>query len=505
MTDVADANPSGEGRRLWLWVLAGLLALLAGGIFAGLTRLQAQPVPAPQWVVDRVNAQADALLPDATLEFRNIRLGMDPDYHPQIYLDDVTVAQGEGLPLVDMRSVQGDLSIGALLSGEVELRRVELSGAVLKVARAQDGSFDIAIGQSESQEIRQISELGDLFGVLDGALAAPDLDGLVEVAAEGITINYTDVGSGQTWTGDGGQMRLFREGGSLLLTADAALLTGRQDLAALSISISRDGSTGEAVLSVVIEDAAAADIAQQVPALAWLSAVDAPLSVAFRAKLESEGLATLSSTLELGAGVLQPNPSTRPIPFSDAIVTLEYDPIEGRIQFDEFVLDTAWGQASAQGNAQLQAFDGVLPREIVGQFRFDNLEGALGGLYETPERLEKVSADFRLRLDPFTLDIGQAVVVDGESTLVATGQIRAQREGWEVALDLGIDEVEAPRIKELWPQSVRPNLRRWVVNNIEGGTAHQVSWSVRARPGEPVDISSSQHFRDAEMRVLRTL
>ncbi|MEM9436905.1 MAG: AsmA-like C-terminal region-containing protein [Pseudomonadota bacterium] len=495
----------GPWLRPWVWVLGACVLAVLLAVFAGLTRLQAQPVPAPQWLVDRVNAQADALLPDTTLGFRSIRVGMDLQYHPQVYLDDVTVTQEGGLPIVDLRTVQGDLSVGALLGGEVELRRVELSGAVLKVRRDTDGNFDVALGQAGGGEAQQINEIEDVFGAVDRAFTAPELNGLREVVAEGITINYTDAASGQIWTGDGGQVRLFREGRGLLVTADAALLTGREDLAAISISVSREEATGAAVLSAVVEDAAAADIASQVPALAWLSAVDAPISVAFRARLEEAGLTNLSATLELGAGGLKPNPSTTPVPFSDALVTLEYDPEARRVRFNEFLLDTAWGQASAQGTAELQDFNGGLPREIVGQFRFNNLEGALGGLYAAPQRLDKVSADFRLRLDPFTLDIGQAVVVDGASTLLGTGQVTARREGWDVAVDLGVDDVAAPRIKELWPEAFRPGLRRWIVNNIEGGTVHQGRWSVRARPGEPLDISSSFHFSDGQLRILRSL
>jgi len=491
-------------RRWVLWIL-GAVTLLAGSVTAGILRLQAEPLDAPDWMTARVSAQVDALLPDATVSFRTIRLGLDLEFHPQVYLDNVTLTRADGAPLLDLRSVQGDLSSGALLGGDVLLRRLELSGAVLRVERTADGTFDVALGQ-RSAEVEALSGVADVFGALDELFARPELVALSEISAEGVTVNYTDAASGQVWIGDGGQLRLFREGQNLLLTADAALLTGRQDLAALSISMERDGQTGEATLSAVIEDAAAEDIASQAPALAWLSVIDAPVSLAMRAKLRDGALDDLSATLDLRDGALRPNASARPIPFSNALVALDYDRAGQRIRFEEILLDTAWGTASAQGTAQLQDFERAFPREIVGQFRVDNIAGNPGELYDQPRELDKVSLDFRLRLDPFTFDIGQAVAVDGATTLGASGRIAASQDGWDLALDLGLDTVDHARAMELWPPSFRPGIRGWIARNVEAGTLHNARWALRAKAGQGApDISMTQHFEDASVRVLRTL
>ena len=429
---------------------------------------------------------------------------MDLEYHPQIYLDDVTVERDDGVPLAQLRSVQGDLSIYALLRGEIEVRRLELSGAVLRVDRASDGSFDFALDQGGAG-VEGLTSIVQALDAVDAAFERPELTKMTEVIAEGITVNYTDGVSGESWTGDGGQMRLFRSDGNLLLSAEAALLTGRQDLAALSVSIERNGFSREAVLSAVIEDAAAVDIASQAPALAWLSVVDAPVSAALRADVMPDGLSGLSATLELGAGALQPNASTRPIRFSDAVITLNYDPEEQLLSFDDFVVDTAWGSANARGTARLQDFDGVLPREIVGQFRVENINANPWGLYAASRSLDKLSLDFRLRLDPFTFDIGQAVAVEGDTSAIASGQISALQDGWNVALDMSAEHITAERTMEFWPPGFRTRLRNWIDTNVIAANAHGANVSVRASAGQRPDISMSLHFTDAEVRVVKTL
>lgn len=490
--------------RRWHWVLGSIVVLLVLAVVAGFTRLQASPVDAPAWLTNQINAEVEGLLPGGNLSFRSFRVGMDADYHPQLYLDDVTLERSDGVPLAQLRSVQGDLSINALLGGEISLRRLGLSGAVLRVDRARDGSFDFAVGQGGAG-VEGLTSFVQVLALLDSVLARDELADLAEVSAEGITVNYTDGVSGQSWTGDGGQLRLFREGKSLLLTAEAAILTGREDLAALALSLERDGASGEAIVTAVIEDAVAADIAGQAPALAWLSVIDAPVSAALRADVTPEGLSNLGATLELGEGALQPNASTRPIPFSDAIVTLDYDAVNQRISFGEFVLDTAWGRASARGTAQLQDFDGFLPKEIVGQFSVEDISANPWSLYETPRSVDALSLDFRLRLDPFTLDVGQIVVVDGDTQAVGSGQVFARQDGWDVAFDVAAEHITAKQTMEFWPPRFRPGLRTWLDTNVIIADLHDANVSLRLLPGQRPQISLSHHFTDADVRILKTL
>ena len=500
-----------QARHRWPFVLTIVVLVLCLGVVAVLTRLQARPINAGGWITRQVQAQVESVVPEARLSFRTIRVGMDPDYHPQIYLDDVSLIRTDGRPLAQVRAVQGDLAIGSLLRGDVQLRRVDLSGAVLKSERRADGSFNLSFGDGDGDgaaeaeaQVPGIREPGALIGLIDAIFERPALAKLSEIGAEGITVNYSDAVSGRAWTGDGGQLRFFRDGEGLLLTAEAALLTGRQELATLSATLSRE-AVGAATFSIVLEDAAAQDIVSQAPALAWLSVIDASVSGALKIDIEDGKAGTLQGSLELGEGALRPNSSTRPIPFSEARIALNYAPEAQRLTFEDFSLDSAWGRATAQGTAQLGDMQGVLPGEIVGQFQVTDIAANPGGLYDTERFLEQVALDFRLRLDPFTLDIGQAVVLDGETTALASGRIKAKRDGWQTRMDLSFNTVEIDRAMELWPVSVRPGMRRWFANNIEAGTATDSRWALRSEPNAKTSLSFTNHFHDADVRVMRTL
>ena len=498
-----------KSRHRWPFVVTIAVLVLVLLIVALFTRLQARPVDAGAWVTRQVAQQVESLVPEARLSFRTIRVGMDPDYHPQIYLDDVTLEREDGRPLVNVRAVQGDLAIGSLIRGDVQLRRVDLSGAVLRVERSADGSFNLTFGEDGGSAdtpsaMSGVRDPGALLDLIDDLFERPALAKLSEIGAEGITVNYSDVVSGRAWTGDGGQLRFFREGESLLLTAEAALLTGRQELAALSATLSRDAE-GTAALSVVLEDAAAEDIASQAPALAWLSVVDASVSGALKIDVEDGKSGLLQGSLELREGALRPNVSTRPIPFSEARIGLNFSPETQRLTFEDFSVDSAWGRANGRGTAQLSDMTGALPGEIVGQFQIADIAANPGGLYDQKRLFEQIAVDFRLRLDPFTLDIGQAVVVDGNTTGILAGRIKAKREGWQTRMDISVDTIEAARAMELWPASVRPGMRRWFSENIEKGIAERARWAIRSEPNEPLSLSFTNQFRNADVRILKTL
>ena len=92
---------------------------------------------------------------------------------------------------------------------------------------------------------------------------------------------------------------------------DFALLSGGADVTSVSLSYSSPRGSRAALVGLNLSNAIARDIAAQSPALSWLRDVDAPISAALRTELDDDGaLGPLNATLEIGSGVLQPNPAT---------------------------------------------------------------------------------------------------------------------------------------------------------------------------------------------------
>ncbi|MEL6608519.1 MAG: DUF3971 domain-containing protein [Pseudomonadota bacterium] len=507
----ADANAQAEltptrrrrGLRALL-VLFVVVVCLLGALYGAARYLQSKPMAAGTWVTTQVIERVNDVLPQGRIAFRSIRVGLDPTLRPQVYLNDVTLSNADGLPLAQLREVQGDIAISPLLRGELDLRRITLSGAILRLDRRGDGSFDLSLG-SAGASVDEAGSLSDLLADIDAFFDRPEVARLEEVFAEAVTVNYTDAVSGQAWTGDGGQMRLVQDAERLLITSDVAVLTGRQDLALVSLTFERDGQTGAAQVAAVVEDAAASDIAAQTPALAWLEVVDATISGALAADIDASGVGDLTASLELSDGVLQPTADTRPIPFTGAELQLDYAPDDQRLTFERLAVDSAWGRATVQGTATLADFDGPFPSEIVGQFTLQDVAANPRDLYEAPRSVDAGAVDLRLRLNPFTLDIGQAVVHDGDTQAVIRGRVSAPQDGWDVALSARTARIGSDRVMHFWPVSLKPNTRKWFANNILGGDLLDVTAAVRARPGAQPDIALTHHFEGASVQILRSL
>jgi len=484
------------------WVVVALLAMLCGALFGGAKFLQAKPLNAGLWVTDKVIERVNMLMPTGRITFRKIELGLSDQFRPQIYLSDVALFDANNIPLADLKRLQGDIALTPLLSGDFDLRRLEMVGAVLRLDRKSDGSFDLGFGAGS---VDQAVSLASLMSDIDAFLDRDAVSRIEDISVQSVTVNYTDALSGQIWTGDGGSMRLVQDETSLLITSEVALLTGRQDLAALSLTLERDRATGEVEMAAIIEDAAAADIASQAPALSFLGVVDASLSGSLQATVSADGLGPLFASLELSEGVLQPTLRTRPVAFSDARLILQFDPVAQRLSFQEVSVDSGWGQVKAAGSALFTAYNGAVPEEIIGQFQVTELRANPANVFQEARSIDAGDFDFRLRLDPFTVDIGQALIRDGDSLGVLTGQIAGRSEGWDVSLDARVDTLTPDRLMAFWPEVVTPGVRRWLDTNIVGGTFTDVSAVLRARAGGGLELALTHFYEDASVRVMPNL
>nr|WP_300976021.1 hypothetical protein [Yoonia sp.] len=99
--------------------------------------------------------------------------------------------------------------------------------------------------------------------------------------------------------------------------------------------------------------------------------------------------------------------------------------------------------------------------------------------------IDGASVDLRLSLDPFVVDIGQAMVRDGASRMLAQGRIAATDAGWQVAVDAVIDTLAPDRLRTLWPNGFRPGTRDWVRRNVLAGQLSDLHFGLRLEPGQP--------------------
>ncbi len=505
-------EPVGKPRRRlcgWLfWLRAVFVVCLTPVIFAAVAGVMMinREITAPTWVVTQIETRAAQVLDGAKLEFGSITARIGRDLHPHVRLVDTKLFDRDGVMLTRVRAAEGQMSPrGLLFDHAVLMQNVRLIGAQVNLRRARDGTVAVALA-SGAAEVGQARSVPQLLDQLDQVFEHQQLSALETVTAEGVIVNFDDARAQRSWVVDGGAFALDLRGGETSLRGNLSLLSGRAGVTTVNLSYSSPRGSKAAQLAVNIDDAIASDIAAQSPALTWLRDVEAPISAALRTQLDEDGaLGPLSATLEIGQGALQPNEATAPVQFNAAKAYLTYNPVRDSIAFSEVVLDTEWGRLRADGTAYLREISDGLPGALLGQFQFRDVSLNPMGFYETAPTIENAEVDFRLRFDPFQVELGQMVVSDGELRVLSHGTLIAQADGWHGAFDANVNEIDPAQLLTFWPPEVKPKTRNWIAENLSQGRLINGNVGLRVSPDQPRDFALGFEFAEAEIRFLRQM
>ncbi|MEM8654773.1 MAG: AsmA-like C-terminal region-containing protein, partial [Pseudomonadota bacterium] len=200
-----------------------------------------------------------------------------------------------------------------------------------------------------------------------------------------------------------------------------------------------------------------------------------------------------------------PTEATRPVPFESARSYFSYDPLGTVLTFDELSVESAWITAQIDGQAVLGLDDQGGLADLVGQFSASSLSANPDDLYPEPVRMDAAQLDFRLRLDPFRLDVGQALFQDQGQDLIARGALLATPEGWSYELDAQMAGMAPARLLALWPDRFAPKAQAWVEKNLLGGTLHDLDVALRDAPGTPLVAYAGFAYEGARVRYLKTM
>lgn len=488
----------------------GLIVLISFVVFVGVLGVTAfafigRPVTAPDWVRDRVEVALSDQIPDADIAFGRILLGVDDDLVPYLRLEDMLLRDTDGRPLVALADADVRVAARPLLSRQLRVTHVALTGGRLTLRRDAEGQFAFAFGDGGAT-------LGQTGGLLEALESVEDIfltdaaSDLRTVVLNGLTLNYEDALSGRFWVVDGGRAELERDGPDLRARADLAVLTGREYASTVELTYETRLDSVASSFAVNIDTLPAQDIASQVPALTWLSALEAPISGAMRLSLDDAGLTgPLFGTLDFGAGALQPTEATRPVKFDTAQTYFTFDPVTNMLSFDTVTIRSDVLSVSGTGRAYMKDFQAGLPQTLLGQFQLTELEGNPEGFFDTPLSFAQSAVDFRLRLDPFTIEVGQFMLQSDSTRLTGDARVSAETEGWSVALDAFADEISPQEVIGIWPSTQVPKTRSWVAENVQAGRLHNMQAVLRATAGQVPMFRVGWEFQDATVRYMKTL
>ena len=487
-----------------MWSLLVLCIVIAvGAVYFFYDR----PVVMPGWVEVRIEQRLEQEFPQVKISFGELRLLMEEGWRPRVRLRDVFVTTPEGAEVIRFTEARVRFSMPALRRGKAQPAEVALRGVFATLVRAPDGSLAIQTALGGGARSRIDLTPGNLVAQVDAILQQPGLAGLEHAEMRGLTLQYIDQRAEQAFTLDGGRLIAERKEGALMVNADLALLGEGPGVTTLAAGYSSVIGQTEAQFDLRIDGVSAGDIATQSPAFAWMGALRAPISGALRSGVRPDGtLAPLSASLQIGAGVVQPNEGTAPIPFESARSYFSYDSALGLLQFDELSVVSKWVTARATGTATLTGLRTGALEAMVGQFRLTQLSANPWGLYPQAVGLDSAELDFRLQTKPFRFDIGRLDLFDRGQTHHAFGHLDATPEGWQVSMDARTDAIEPARILELWPQNAAGfKTRKWLDENLFAASLSDVDFALRIDPKQKPRIFLGLEFAEARARFLKTL
>lgn len=502
-------QPRGARLRKRHWAGAVLTGLggLALALAVGFVLLIGRDLRAPDWLQAEIETRLAQAVPELDVGIGAISLRIEQsDLSPRVFLQNVTVRDETGLPFASLSELSVRASFAAALGGKFLPKKISLTGALVKLRRASDGSFDLTVG-SALQSSGGAPSLVELIENIDILLVRPELERLTDLQADALTVLYEDARAGRAWTVDGGRVRLTRDGDDLALGADFALLGGQDYATTLELSYDSAIGSRAARIGLSLADAPSQDIASQTPALAWMQGLRAPISGSMRTEVDAAGkLGSLNATLQFGAGVVQPEDEAQPIPFEGAQTYFSYDPAQGVLNFSQVSVESAWVNAAAEGRARLVgAANGGWPTALVAQLRFSNVSANPWGLYPEPVTLQSVVADVRVRFDPFEVHLGQLALQEAGQVIIANGRADIAEEGWRVALDASAEKLVVGEVLKVWPASLKTNTRDWIENNVLEAQITDARFALRAQPGTRPDLHLNFKFDDAAVRYMKTL
>lgn len=300
-------------RRLAALAMAvAVLGVAAAGLLAW--RLSQGPLSLPP-LARMIEERAAGLGLAAQLSVGDIALvwegfGTAVDRPIDLRVADVRLHDAAGATVAEIPEGSVSLGLRALLLGRIEPRAIELRGISLRFERAEDGGVSIDLGAPAERPAEAAADadaglaetlLGELGVEAERQPRRTWITELQRVRIRGAEFVVIDRQLGATWRVPDATLDLRRADGGVLVALDGAALAGAARVG-LSATGRLDADAAGAV-DITLDPVAPADLADALPALAPLAALDAPLSATVTVRFaERLALAGGEVAARLGAG-----------------------------------------------------------------------------------------------------------------------------------------------------------------------------------------------------------
>ena len=483
-----------------------LAILLAGGVYA---RLKSGPVDLQTYLPDIQTIVSDQL-PDADISIGGARLAIAEGGGARLEMLDVALADVDGTVFAKVPKASGSFRLWDLAQGVFDPDDVTLTGISIRLIRDEADGFRFGFGGlAETDATAGVESFRELLaaatnGEIEAAAGSSEGEARGQVfRLEDASILYTDLRIPRAYRAKGADLRFWRTEGGVFAVADVTLQGGGFGDAVIEISGLRTND-GVVAMTAELGNASPRDIADQIGALDWMAAFDAPVGGSIQLELTAETeLSALNGEFTVGEGQIRlSSDATEPI--TSGRLAYTFEPEASRFLVDQFELASDRASLRGEGFVQVNRDDGGEPEDIVAQLDFQDIEVAAPELLDAPLGYREGRLTGRLTLEPLTIEIGELRLARERMRMAAAGRIWLSDDEWLADMTMQAGDFTLQEMLEHWPRDAAPGALEWMSANME--TAHVIDTDAVIRlGGDAEEVKIDFTFDEAMGHYLRPM
>lgn len=515
------------GRR-WLrrTVIATAAVFVAGCVAFGLLwwRLGAGPIAldmATPWLAQAIEENFGN---QHRVQVGGTQIERAEDGHIAVRILDIVVRDRDNVVVANAPKAEVRLSGTGLLAGRLRAESLNLVGAVLSVRLAADGRVTVSAGSnakpiatstpanssspapgapaapaaqagntpqagSASQQAAPMQGLSGVLAWLDG-LSASGLDGydLNEIGLKSGTLTVDDQQSGSKWTFENISLSLRRPSGGGVLLQVGEEHPEKPWVLRAAIGPPRDGVRG---LDILANNVSTQNILLALRMNDMSYTADVPLSGRIRGEIGRDGFPTfLSGKVVAEAGeILDRKVPEYPMQIDRAEFNVEWD-ANRRTMVAPFQVLSGSNRVTLLAHVEP-------PNDQVPHWQLGLSGGTIllkGEESEAPVIFNRVAVRVRFDAAAKKILLERADVGNSETGIAGSGSIDYSGPEPRLALGFAGTPMSVSAFKRIWPITVAPEVREWVLNHVDSsaGTVQKVEIGVNApmktlvRGGPPI-------------------
>lgn len=479
-----------------------LSILLAAGVYL---RLQQGPI-----TLDRlrplIEQRAAAALPGLRLEFGGAEIALGAGGKVRVQARDVTLYQAGEDALVRAPLIAGAFSFAQLVQGRFEPSEVILEGVTARVIRSETGAFSFGFGGEETEVTGEGARLFAQLLAASTTETAQDADQATpsqRLLLSGASLFYLDLQSRRLWRSQGVDIVFHRTTLGVQGRTRVTLAGGRYGDMTLSLSGYR-ATEGDLFLSARFDNAAPRDIADQIEALDWLAAFDAPVDGDIRLGVTREGeLLQLGGRLDAGAGRIALGGEVTE-ELTAAALAFEFEPDTERFIISRAALDSPRAGFEARGFVEVGRDAEGAPVDAVAQIDLSRIIVSAPEMFHAPLVYEEARATGRVTFSPLLVEIGEMRLVNGPLFVDAAGRLELDGDSVRADIALNGGGMTVGDLLDHWPLIAAPGAYDWMMENMEEADVTDFDASLRLdEAGSNVKFDFS--FENASGHYLRPM